>query len=296
MKHYIEFVEVGPRDGFQNVSAFIPTEVKLEAIDRLAASGIRHMQVTSFVSPKAIPQMRDAAEIARYCAREHGDIALWALAPNFRGAQLAWENGIPNVNYVISVSESHNKANVNKTKDESFAELKKIREEFPGLHVGLDVATAFSCPFEGFTPYRAVREQVERGLALGIDEFAICDTVGSAAPDQVRLYLTALRAEFPDILLNVHIHDTRNMGMANTLAAVECGVTKLQASVGGLGGCPFSPGASGNTASEDIVYMLNSMGYETGVDDQGVLEAALYLKERVEGSFSGHQILIQRQM
>ncbi len=294
-KKHIQFVEVGPRDGFQNVTAFISTETKLEIIEKLLEAGVQHIQITSFVSPKVIAQMKDAGKIAKVIVAKYPYVNLWALVPNFKGAQLAKEHGLKNVNYVISVSESHNKANVNKTIDQSFAELEKIIKKLPELHVCLDAATAFGCPFEGVTPYEALESYVRRGIALGIKEFNICDTVGVAFPDQVRGYITALKKSFPDIILNVHIHDTRNMGIVNTLAAIECGITKVQAAIGGLGGCPFAPGASGNTSSEDLIYMLNHMGYETGVRFDCLLDAAKYTKEHVDGNFSGHQIFILKQ-
>lgn len=292
----IQFVEVGPRDGFQNVKEFIPTKTKLEIIEKMIAAGVKNIQITSFVSPKAIAQMKDAKEIADVITKKYPQVHLWALVPNFKGAQLAWESGLKNTNYVISVSESHNKANVNKTRDESFVELEKIMKELPQLHICLDVATAFGCPFEGIIAYQEVKDFVARGIVLGITEFNICDTVGVAFPTQVRSYLLALQEAFPDVTLNVHIHDTRNMGIVNTLAAIECGITKVQASIGGLGGCPFAPGASGNTSSEDLIYMLNLMGYETGVQFDALLDAAQYTKEHIEGNYSGHQLFIQKKI
>ncbi|MGD9569451.1 MAG: hydroxymethylglutaryl-CoA lyase [Sedimentibacter sp.] len=253
MSDKIELVEVGTRDGFQIVKDFIPTEIKIETIDRLIASGVKTFQLTSFVSPKAIPQLQDAAIVAKTCIKKHPDVNFMALVPNFKGAENAVANGVNKINYVISVSESHNKANVNRTVDESFAELKNIVGEFrKDTDVTLDVATAFGCPFEGYIPYEKVRNLIIRGSDIGINEFSIADTIGIAVPNQVREYITKLLKEFPYKKFSVHIHDTRNMGMVNNLVAIEAGITNIQASIGGLGGCPFAPGATGNAASEDL--------------------------------------------
>ncbi|MGE4485220.1 MAG: hydroxymethylglutaryl-CoA lyase [Oscillospiraceae bacterium] len=290
----IRVIEVGPRDGFQNICNFIPTDIKLTVIDKLASAGVKDIMITSFVSPGAIPQMRDAAEVAGACLERYPDINLSALVPNLRGALNAVSAGLKELTAVISVSESHNKANVNRTPDESFAELQKILEAYPGAKVTLDLATSFGCPFEGEISLEQVRAAVRRAYGIGIRSIDLCDTVGMAYPTQVREYVTFLMAEFPDVEFCVHIHDTRNMGIVNTLAAIECGITNVQASLGGLGGCPFAPGASGNTSSEDLVYMLGRMGYDTGIDFDKMLEAAEYAHQNIVGNFSGHHIFIKR--
>ncbi|MEA4816447.1 MAG: hydroxymethylglutaryl-CoA lyase [Lachnospiraceae bacterium] len=294
MPRKIEFVEVGTRDGFQNVTDFIPTEIKIETLERLIDSGVKTIQFSSFVSPKAIPQLRDAEIIAKETLSRHPEVSFMALVPNLKGAQNANASGVKKVNYVISVSESHNKANVNRTVDESFAELKKIIDEFGKDFVTLDAATAFGCPFEGYTTYKSLKEFILRGVALGINEFCIADTIGVATPNQVREYMSNLLKDFPDKKFGVHIHDTRNMGMVNNLVAIEAGVYMIQASIGGLGGCPFAPGATGNTSSEDLIYMLNKMGYDTGIDSDKIIETAKFVKDNVNGNFSGHHINITR--
>ena len=195
---------------------------------------------------------------------------------------------------VISASATHNRANINRTHDESFADLEKIMRECPGVNITVDLATVFGCPFEGVISLDQVRTMVRRVCDIGVRSIDLCDTIGVANPKQVREYVTELLREFPNIKFAVHIHDTRNMGMANTLAAVECGITTVQGAVGGLGGCPFAPGASGNTSSEDLVYMLNAMGYDTGVDFSKMLDAALFVRQHVQGNYSGHQINIKR--
>lgn len=294
MARKIQIVEVGPRDGFQNLCDFVPTERKLRYIDALADAGIRHMQITSFVSPKAIPQMKDAAEVATESLRRHPDLDLFALVPNLRGAQTAHDLGMKKVTNVISLSASHNQANIRRTHDESFAELAKILEQFPEMTVSVDVATAFGCPFEGKIPTSALMAFLKRAHDLGIREFTLCDTTGMANPAQVREVVRAALDTFGDSTFQVHIHDTRNMGIANTLAAIEAGVDYAQSTLGGLGGCPFAPGASGNTATEDLVNMLNEMGYETGVDLAALVALAREEKQEIPGGiFSGHLLNIQ---
>ena len=292
----IEIVEVGPRDGFQNLKEYLPAEKKLEIIDSLIASGVKHMQITSFVHPKAIPQMRDAAQVAETCLKKYPDLDLFALIPNYKGAENARKVGMKKVTNVISLSESHNKANINRTRDESFEGLEKIVKDFSqDMEVCLDVATAFGCPFEGkFYDVKPLLAFLKRGHDMGIRSFTLCDTVGLADPKQVREFVKASLEEFPDSHFEVHIHDTRGMGLVNTLVAVEAGIGGVQSTLGGLGGCPFAPGASGNTATEDLVLMFNEMGYDTGIDFAKILAAAKKEHEEVEGNYSGHNINIQK--
>jgi hydroxymethylglutaryl-CoA lyase len=290
----IDFIEIGPRDGFQNVREFIPTEIKLETIDRLVDAGIKKLMVTSFVSPKIVPQMKDAREVAQICVNKYPEVCCSALVPNLKGAQNAVATGIKELTVVISVSASHNKANINRTHEESLMDLKKILDEYPDVIVTVDLATTFGCPFEGEIHLEQVRKMVQKCHNLGVRSIDLCDTIGIAYPSQVRKYTTTLLQEYPDVKFGVHIHDTRNMGIVNTLAAIECGITTIQASIGGLGGCPFAPGASGNTSSEDLIYMLNRMGYDTGVDFKKILDAAHYVHEHVSGNYSGHHLFIKR--
>ena len=244
MANKINVLECGPRDGWQNLKQMLTFEQKLDLIDRLFDAGVTQMEVTSFVSPKAIPQMADAADLAKACIEKYPNAVLYALAPNFRGVENAFNAGIRNISYVISVSESHNKANIRRTHEESLEELQKIMDTYPQMNICVALATSFGCPFEGIPP---------------IQKFQI------------------------------HIHDTRGMGQANTLAAIECGIKTVQSTLGGLGGCPFAPGASGNTATEDLVYMLQRMGYDTGIDFEKLLAAAKYQKSFIDGIYSGHQ-------
>ena len=288
----ITISEVGPRDGFQNIPEFIPTEIKVNIIRELLASGLKKIQLTSFVSPKAIPQLRDAAEICAQILPQYPDAEFFALVPNLRGVADAWDCGIRSVAYVISVTESHNQANINRTREQSFADLAAIRSAYPHMHIALDMATAFVCPFEGTTPLAAVLADVARGYALGIREFNLCDTIGAASPTQIKAALDALIPSYSDVKFTVHIHDTRNAGILNTMTAIRCGVQEVQTCVGGLGGCPFAPGAAGNTATEDLVYLLNRMGFDTGIDFSRLMKAARLTKANVAGNYSSHQLNI----
>ncbi|MDA3950838.1 MAG: hydroxymethylglutaryl-CoA lyase, partial [Spirochaeta sp.] len=247
----IEIYEVGPRDGFQNVNEYIPLETKYQIIDGLIETGLKHLQITSFVSPRAVPQMKDARELTERCVAKHPGIDMFALVPNLRGAQAAWDSGLKSVTYVVSLSESHNKANIRRTHEESFTALETIRTALPDLEVSMDLSTAFGCPFEGTKRAADVVPFLKPYIDSGIRSVTLCDTIGIANPALVRDTLTAVQREFPGLDLQIHIHDTRNMGMVNTLAAIEQGVHKVQATLGGLGGCPFAPGASGNLATED---------------------------------------------
>ncbi|WP_455650053.1 hydroxymethylglutaryl-CoA lyase [Enterocloster citroniae] len=285
-------VEIGPRDGFQNVKEFIPTEIKLQIIDGLVQSGFKKIQVTSFVSEKAIPQMKDAAVIADRVLHKYEGVDFFALVPNFYGARSAVAAGLKEITPVISLSESHNRANVKRTVDESVEEIKKIRQTFPDIRITQDIACVFGCPFEGEMPAEALLLLVGRLKEIGVDAFTLCDTVGLAYPALVERIFKAVKSEFPGMEFNAHIHDTRNMGILNSYVALGSGADSIQAAVGGLGGCPFAPGATGNTSSEDLVYMLNHCGYDTGIDFDKLLDAARFAKEHIDGNFSGHQIHI----
>ncbi|MDR3312621.1 MAG: hydroxymethylglutaryl-CoA lyase [Spirochaetaceae bacterium] len=288
----IEIVEIGPRDGFQSVKEFIPTEVKLDVIDGLVRAGLKKIEATSFVSPKAIAQMRDAGEICRVVREKYPQTAWFVLIPNFYGAKAAVEAGIQEVSPVVSLSVSHNKANVNRTHEESIEEIKKIRGEFPDLQITLDVATVFGCPFEGRMAVPPLIDLLGKLHGSGIRAFTLCDTIGVAYPNQVRAVMEAVQKAFSDCVFNLHIHDTRNMGIINTYEGVKCGAASVQTSVAGLGGCPFAPGASGNTSTEDFAYMMAQEGYETGIDFPILLETAKKLHGCAQGSYSGHHIHI----
>ncbi|MGL4511241.1 hydroxymethylglutaryl-CoA lyase [Cetobacterium sp.] len=295
-KNNIEIIEIGPRDGFQNVTEFIPTEKKKEIIERLIEAGVKRMQLTSFVSPKHIPQMQDAEEIVKYFINKYKDIRFFALVPNYRGAKRAFDIGLREITYVISVSEGHNRANVNRSVDESFEELKKIIEEFPEMYVNLDAATVFGCPFDGEVTYDQVEQYVKKAVDIGITTINLCDTIGVANPEQVKKVVENLLIKFPNIEFHIHIHDTRNMGMLNSYVAIESGIKHIQASIGGMGGCPFAPGASGNLSTEDFIYMLDKIKVDTGIDFEKLLSVAKECKKTIPGVYSGHHINIDENL
>jgi hydroxymethylglutaryl-CoA lyase len=272
----VSIVEIVPRDGFQNTKEFIPTERKIDIIERLLRAGIQQMQISSFVSPKAIPQMQDAEDVVASILSRHAPVGLSALVPNERGARRAADAGVTDVTYVISVTESHNRANVNRPVEDSFEELARILHDprYSFREVKLDLATAFGCPFEGVTPLELVEERVSAAYQIGIRTICVCDTIGTATPRQTGELISTLFQHFPDMSFRVHFHDTRGAGIANNLAAIEAGVTIVETSAAGIGGCPFAPGAAGNTATEDLVFLLNAMGVDTGIDLSRLVAAA----------------------
>lgn len=288
----VKVVEVGPRDGFQSVKEFIPAKLKLKIIEDLIETGIKKIQIGSFVSPKAIPQMQNTQDIFKQLDARFDGVEFYALVPNLKGALFAANAGLKEVSIVISVSHAHNKANVNKSHDESFAELEKILQSCPNLKVNVDVATAFGCPFEGEILPSAIKNFIERAYKLGVRNFNLCDTIGVAYPTLVEKTVKEMLDSFGNCEFDIHIHDTRNMGIVNTLTAIANGITNVQSTLGGLGGCPFAPGASGNTATEDLVYMLEKMNIDTDIDFKRLLKTAKYQKENVQGNYSGHHINI----
>ncbi|WHH57831.1 hydroxymethylglutaryl-CoA lyase [Petroclostridium sp. X23] len=288
----IEIIEIGPRDGYQNIKEWIPTEVKLEIIDGLVKSNFKKMQVTSFVHPKAIPQMKDAKEIVSNVLKKYPDVKFAALVPNLYGARAAYESGLRRIVYVISASEAHNKANVNRTIDESFVEFEQLRREFPDIDLQLDVATAFGCPFNGITPIENVFRLIDKACEVKADRVSICDTIGVANPVHTENVAKTVLEKYPEMHFHMHFHDTRGMGLANAMVAAQSGIKTIESCVGGLGGCPFAPGATGNTATEDLVNMFEKMGVSTGVCLDNLLEASRMVKNKIGTGMSGHMVNI----
>ena len=270
----VEIVEVCPRDGFQSVKEFIPTETKIAIIDELAGTGIKTMEVTSFVSPKAIPQMADAAEVmAAFRAKWKGRVTSVALIPNLRGAEGALAAEADWMNFVVSASEDHNRANTKRTVDESLAEMEKVASLKGNTKLRVSVATAFACPFAGSMPPEKVLKVIDSALEAGADGITLADTIGTADPKHLASTLSVIREKYGDYPFTLHLHDTYGMALANMLTALEMGFASFDAAAGGLGGCPFAPGAAGNAATEDMVNMVHQMGIETGIDLMKVLAA-----------------------
>ncbi len=279
----ITVVEVGPRDGLQNISRAIATEDKLRVVNALIAAGLKEIEVTSFVHPKSIPQLADAEALLGLLPRPSG-IHYWALAPNEKGAKRAARSQLDGITIVLSASESHNQANVRMSIAESLACMAGMVSiaRAAGLQVRAGIATAFGCPYEGNVPPERVIEIAKRFVGLGVEYILLADTTGMADPRQVALVLEQVRAALPTLTLGVHLHNTRGAGMANVLAAWQTGVTIFDSSIGGLGGCPFAPGATGNVCTEDMVHMFQRMKVNTGVDLSELLAAA-YLTQDILG-------------
>ncbi len=280
--------EVGPRDGLQNEDGFVETPRKVELVERLAAAGLSRIEAASFVSPKAIPQMRDAAELMAALPRRSG-VTYIALVPNETGARNAVAAGADELATVVSASETHNRRNVNRSVDESLAEIEKVAglAAPAGLPWAGYISMAFGCPYEGDVAPARVIEIAQRLRKLGAYAIALGDTIGVGNPRQVSALVRALQDALPGVPLRMHFHDTRGTALANVLAALEAGVDSFDGSVGGLGGCPYAPGAAGNAATEDIVYMLHEMGIETGVDLPALIETAGWAEELVGRTLPG---------
>ena len=282
----LEINEVAPRDGFQIEATFIPTADKIRLIDALSATGLARIEATSFVSPKAIPHLRDAAEVVAGIQRRPG-VAITVLVPNVKGAERALAGGVDEVNLVMSASDSHGLANLRMTPEQSLEQFAAIVDSVRAHPAGGEVfinaslSTSFGCPFEGEVPEARVLDLVERQLALGVQGVTLCDTTGMANPAQVARLCEAAQARFPGVPFTLHFHNTRGMGLANALAAWQTGITRFDASLGGLGGCPYAPGATGNVCTEDLVHMFEQMGVPTGVDLDALLAASAMLPELV---------------
>lgn len=282
----VTIIEVCPRDGFQNIKKPIPLEAKLAVIDKLADSGAVNMEITSMVSPKAIPQMADALEVIRHVLDKRPQIRALVLVPNLKGAQRAHEAGIRSVNYVISASAAHNQANINRTHEESLADLAAIRQAFPDLEINLALATVFGCPLSGPVSLSATMSIIRRSMEFGVARVTLSDTIGVANPRQVDSIVRKTRAAFPGIELGMHMHNTHGLALANMLVGLQNGVARFETAAGGLGGCPFAPGAAGNAATEDTVNMLQRMGCQTGISLAGVLEAAEIIRTEIQPELS----------
>ena len=277
----VEIREVGPRDGLQN-EPVVPTDAKVRLIDALSGTGVRRIEAVSFVHPKAIPQMADADDVWAACRKAPG-VRYSALVPNTRGAQRALAAGFKELEVVVSASDAHNQANVNRSTAESLddiaAMIAMVRAEAPGTTVEAIISTSFGCPFIGDVAPQRVAAIVDRVLADGADRIAFGDTTGMATPRRVTDVLEAVRSSRSDLDVLMHFHNTRGTALANILVSIQYGVTQFDASVGGLGGCPYAPGATGNVATEEVVHMLHDMGIDTGIDLAALLEAAKLAQE-----------------
>lgn len=270
--------EVAPRDGFQNEAQFIDTDDKIRFIDALSECGFAKIEVTSFTSAKAIPALRDAEAVMQQINRRPG-IVYTVLVPNLRGAERALSCRVDEINLVMSASETHNRANLRMSREQSFAQLRDIINTLRGSGVAINVSlsTVFGCPMEGDVSVDEVMRLVDGFAQLDVRSMTLCDTTGMAYPTQVNEIAAQARQRFASIDFTLHFHNTRGMALANTMAALDAGIRRFDASAGGIGGCPYAPGASGNVCTEELVHMLNLMGYDTGVDLQRLLAVSAAL-------------------
>lgn len=282
----VTIVEVGLRDGLQILDRVVPTADKIAWLDSEHRAGVRHFEAASFVPPRLLPQMADAAEVMAATKSLPGAIAQ-ALAPNFKGAQAALAAGADAIMLPLSASEAHSLANIRKTRAESVEELARVcRARDEGGHatrIDAGISTAFGCTLQGAVPEDDVLRLCEACLEAGADRVALADTVGYADPAQVRRLYRRVRAIAGDRLQSAHFHDTRGLGLANVLAVLDLGIREFDSSLGGLGGCPHAPGASGNVATEDLVFMLESMGFDTGIRIDALLDAQRLLATLLPG-------------
>ncbi len=278
----IEIIEVGPRDGLQNESTFVSTEKKQKLVKLLEKTGVQRIETASFVHPRAVPQMADATEMARF-SLEQG-LSFLALTPNLKALELAIQNNVPQIAVFVGASETFNQKNIRRTIDESLAECTEMfaRAKEERLFIRGYVSMCFSCPYEGAISYDQVKKIVSHFARHGVDEISIGDTNGQANPKIIFERFMKLKENFPQTVFVGHFHDTNGLALANILAAIQAGVERFDASIGGLGGCPFSPGATGNVATEKVVSMLHQMGIETGIDEQCLAQASAYTKTLFE--------------
>lgn len=272
----VTIVEVGPRDGLQNEAVIVPTDTKVALIDTLSGTGLRFIEVTAFVSPKRIPQLADAEEVCTRIRREPG-VTYSALVPNIKGYERATEGaGLTSIAVFLSASETHNRRNIGDSVSESLDHYKEVcaRAAADGVDVRGYVSTAFGCPYEGYLPIERVVDVGRRLLDVGVRQVSLGDTTGMGTPVQVAQTIEALGGHAPIDTIALHLHDTRGTALANALAGLQLGVATFDSSVGGLGGCPYAPGATGNVATDELLFMFGSMGIETGVDLSAILDVA----------------------
>ncbi len=276
--------EVGPRDGLQSIDRVMPLAAKKAWIKAEAEAGVREIEVGSFVPPSLLPQMADTAELVAF-ARTLPGLNVVALMPNAKGAERAVKAGVHGMSIPFSMSEAHSLRNVRKSHPEMIAEIRRVAEiaEAGGVHFAVGLSTAFGCTIEGAVPEDQVVRLAEASVEAGAKELSLSDTTGYADPAKVKRLVRKVRAAVGGRLTTLHLHNTRGLGLANALAGLEEGITTLDASLGGLGGCPYAPGASGNIVTEDLAFMLHAMGYETGIDLEKLLKVREILAEALPG-------------
>lgn len=285
----ISITEVGLRDGLQNEAEFFPTAHKTALANLLIASGVRHLEVSSFVSPRAVPQLADAEELIEQLEKPD-DLVLRALVPNERGAERAAHTGVDVWVTFMSASEKHSLANSNVSMDAAFERIKPLPAMAAQCNakVCASLAVAFDCPFEGPTPVNQVVEVAKRFTAIGVNSLVLGDTIGTASPNRVITLVQSLQKHLPQLEITLHFHNTRGLALANVMAGIGCGIDRYESSVGGIGGCPFAPGATGNVATEDLVHLLIQQSIDSGIDLPLLIEAGQYLSAKLNRQLPAH--------
>ncbi|WNF34798.1 hydroxymethylglutaryl-CoA lyase [Aeribacillus composti] len=288
---HVTIKEVGPRDGLQNEKTAIATEDKIAWINQLSKTGLTYIEITSFVHPKWIPQLADALDVAAGIERAPG-VTYAALVPNQKGLENALTTQVDEISVFMSASETHNQKNINKSISDTFPVLTAVVQEAKRAKKTVRgyLSTVFGCPYEGEVSIEQVAAISERLFEMGVDELSLGDTIGVATPRQVEAVLNSLLKKFPKEKLSMHFHDTRGTALANVLLSLEMGITTFDSSLGGLGGCPYAPGASGNVATDDLLYMLHGMGIATGIDAGRLTEAALFIQNKIGRALNSHYL------
>lgn len=270
----MRLVEVAPRDGWQNLSQFIPTATKVELVNELASCGFREIEVSSFVNPRAIPQLRDAGEVFA-AIKTSAPLVTAALVPNRRGLAPALKAGVGKIVFFISASDTHNRKNLGCTQSETLREIESMLKEVPAATAyRVSISNVFGCPYEDVIAFSAVQKLVADLAAVGLREITLCDTLGVAIPNQVYDYCRILKKDFPKVDFGLHLHDSCGRALAGVMAGLQAGIDRYDTAAGGLGGCPYAPGAAGNLATEDLLFTLDKMGIKTGIDSQKLLACA----------------------
>jgi len=287
----VKIFEVGPRDGLQNESRQVDTADKVKLIEALARAGLKHIEITSFVSPKWIPQLADGKEVAQ---RLHlpPEVMVSALVPNLKGYESAKQAGLKQIALFMSATEAHSRKNINKSIDEALAVLAEIAQvaRADGMTIRAYLSVVFACPYEGQVSPESVAALTSRLLSIGIDELSLGDTIGAATPNQVLKLVKLLASEVPLQKMALHFHDTCGTALANVVAGLDAGVSTFDSSVGGMGGCPYAPGAAGNLATEDLVYLLEGLGVNTGVNLDLLIESARLAEEILQKKLPGRYL------
>ncbi|WP_062198977.1 hydroxymethylglutaryl-CoA lyase [Massilibacterium senegalense] len=293
---HVTIKEVGPRDGLQNEQTFVPTETKIQWIEQLSETGLSYIEVTSFVHPKWIPQLKDAEEVLKNIEKNK-DVTYAALIPNRHGLERAIQVGLDEASVFMSATNAHNKKNINKSTDEAIVALKQVIAEAKQANIPVRgyLSTVFGCPYEGKVSVEKVKKISYTLLEAGIYELSLGDTIGVANPKQVEYVLRELLKEIPKDKLALHFHNTRGFAIANIYASLQLGMATFDSALGGLGGCPYAKGASGNVATDDVVHFMHELGVETGIKEEALFQATRFIEPHIDHPLTSHSLKVNRE-